>query len=310
MSEAIYNLNGLLPHMLANLGSDQLFVQIPIPSQISFTTTLPVVPFGVVRVRFLSSMSVHTFSRFLLHYNTVPPASSPCDGLTVGPDEVPWHHVAATVDQVNSSASSVNLFVDGNLRVNKVVSRKEMVDTPMALVGRLGLAIGRSDPGRPPPLIGPYTPSNDVYNGEFDVRQGQDMFWAAGLDELRLWNVSRSAEEINLGMRTACRSGMGGVLPILCYSFDALDLRKEGGNVYFTDLGLAPPAFAQAVVGDRFAPWCTTLGDNGLLVDKVLITSYNVQVYARIKSASADIKKYISCTQRRKCADLLRFVVK
>ncbi len=253
-------------------------IRLQIPTQISFTMTLPVVNSGVVRIRFLSAMSVHTTTRFVVHYNTLPPASRPCDGLLFAPGKSSWHHVAATVDQVNGSAASMKIYVDGTLQAQSIVSRKETLLKPLALVGRMGLAIGRSDPGRAPPLTGPFVPSNADYNtGHFDVRKGSDSFWAAGLDEIRLWNVSRSAEEILLGLNTTCKAGGGGSFgrfsPVLCYSFDRMDLHKDDGIMYFTDLGLAPPVEARAVVGDRFAEWCTTLGDNGLLVDKVVATN-------------------------------------
>ena len=238
---------------------------------IEFTVSWPAVLSSVIRIRFRSPMSVHRSSRFVVHYSTLPAGTRPCDGLLVTPDENPWHHAAATVDQINGSAVSMRIYVDGVIRANAVASMQKMLNKPLALVGEMGLAIGRSDPGRPPPLIGPFNRID--YSREIDLHQGAETFWASGLDEMRLWNVSRSAEEIFMGLSTTCKDGGGGtfgsILPILCYSFNRLDLYTDDGKMYFSDLGLAPPVDAQAVVGDRFAPWCTTLGDNGLLVDQV-----------------------------------------
>jgi hypothetical protein len=243
------------------------------PRQADFAVTLPVVNSGIVRIRFLSSMSVHKYSRFTVHYSTLPPGFRPCDGLLVTPDEKSWYHVAVTVDQINASAVSTKIYVNGTVRADAVASSDKLLYKPLAFVGEMGLAIGRSDPGRPSPSVGPFHLSD--YSKPYELHQGAESFWAAGLDELRLWNVSRSAEEIFSGLSTTCKAGtFGSVLPVLCYSFDRLALHMEDGNMYFTDLGLAPPVVAQAVVGDRFAPWCNTLGDGGVLVDKVCCSSH------------------------------------
>ena len=207
----------------------------------------------------------------MIHYNTQPPSSRPCDGLLIQPDEKSWHHVAATVDQVNRSAASIKIYVNGTVRASTVVSSKGRLSKPLTMVGEMGLAIGRSDPGRAPPLTGPFSPSLDVYNSKIEERQGSETFWAAGLDEMRMWNVSRSSEEILAGMTLTCKnSSFDGDAPVLCYSFDHMDLHTYDGKMHLADLGLAPAVDAQAVVGDRFASWCTTLGDNGVLVDKVV----------------------------------------
>jgi hypothetical protein len=97
-------------------------------------------------------------------------------------------------------------------------------------------------------------------------------------------------------LSATCRAGrsgaFGSVWPILCYSFDSLDLHRDRdtGEMHFTDLGLDPPVNAQTVVGDRFAPSCTTLGDNGALVDKVISSS--------LAKPSSEWKCYrITCTE-------------
>jgi hypothetical protein len=252
---------------------------VQIPSQISYTTTLPVVPAGIVRIRFQSSMSVHTYSRFVIRYNTLPPGPRSCEGLLFTRDNTSWHHVAATVNHSKGSAVSMNIYVDGAVRASSVASKRKNLPKSLALVGEMGLAIGRSDPGRPPPRTMTSSMIDTSQATTIGRMQGSETFWASGLDEMRLWNVSRTAEEILAGLRSTCRAGRSGafgvVWPILCFSFDSLDLHRDrdDGNMYFSDLGLAPPVNARAVVGDRFAPSCTTLGDNGALVDMVIASS-------------------------------------
>ena len=248
-----------------------------VPSQIHARTRLPAVPSGVVRIRFRSSMSVHTYTRFVIHYNTHLPEPRPCGGLLFTTDDTSWHHVAATVDHSNRSAVRMEIYVDGTVRSSTVASKRRNLLKPLALMGEMGLAIGRSDPGRPPPRTKPSSMMDSGQIEEFGIQQGSESFWAAGLDEMMLWNVLRTAEEILADVSTTCRAGrsgaFGSVWPVLCYSFDSLDLHRDDGKYHFTDLGLNPPVNAQAVVGDRFAPSCTTLGDNGALVDKVIAAS-------------------------------------
>ena len=198
-----------------------------IPSQISYAVTLPVVPSGIVRIRFQSSMSVHTYSRFVLRYNTLPPGPRSCEGLLFTRDNTSWHHVAATVNHSNGSAVSMNIYVDGAVRASSVASKRRNLPKPLALVGEMGLAIGRSDPGRPPPRTMTSSLMDASQATTIGKMQGSETFWAAGLDEMRLWNVSRTAEEILAGLRSesmcgAGRSGaFGAAWPVLCFSFDS-----------------------------------------------------------------------------------------
>jgi hypothetical protein len=255
--------------------TEELLVQFP--TQISFTTTLPAVLSGVVRIRFSSSMSVHTFSSFTVYYSTTPPGSRPCSGLHFAHNETSWHHVAATLDQYNRSAVRTKIYIDGSIRTDLVASSPKVPRKRMTLIGNMGLAIGRSDPGRAPPVTMPSSLIDTSKINKIGNQQGSESFWAAGLDEMRLWNVSRTAEEIIAGLSTTCKTRGNGTfgrdLPILCYTFDSMDLHRDDGKMHFTDFGLDPTIDAQAVVGDRFAPWCTTLGDRGALVDKVIASS-------------------------------------
>jgi hypothetical protein len=261
-----------LNYLTASCYFNALQLCLQFPTQISFLTTLPAVMSGVVRIRFLSSTSVHSFSRFVVHYSTTPPGSRPCGGLIFADDQKNWHHVAATLDHYNKSAVSMKIYINGTVRADAIASSQKVA--LMALVGEMGLAIGRPDPGRPPPVTMPLSLIDTSKIDEIGYQQGSESFWAAGLDEMRLWNFSRTAEEIIAGLSTTCKTGVNGAfgraIPVLCYSFDSLDLRRGDGKMYFTDFGLDPPIDAQAVVGDRFAPWCTTLGDGGALVDKVI----------------------------------------
>ena len=239
---------------------------------LEFVTILPVVETSVLRVRFLSKTSVHSTARFVLHYNTAEPGehgSQTCLGLSY-PDQQSasnWHHVAANVEQVNSSSSRFRLYVNGNLVQSAVLS------TPfnsLTVAGMAGIAIGRGDPSRAPPLLGPFSPSDGTYGTAQDIHQGAETFWAGGLDELRVWNTSRNAEQILSGMYQTCKQGGDfgkGAWPVLCYAFDEL---VTVGRERFLDLGQGDRSDAQAVVGDKYDSWCTTLDDSGVLMSQVV----------------------------------------
>ncbi len=134
----------------------------------------------------------------------------------------------------------MKIYVDCALQAESVATRRKAQIKSLTLVGEMGLATGRSDPGRPPPLVGPFNLidfSQDLY-----MHQGAEYFWGDWLDEMRFWNVLRSAEEIIKDLSTTCK-GSRGVTPLsgsllLCYSFDSVDLQIKNNMMYFTDHGL------------------------------------------------------------------------
>ena len=251
-------------------------------------TLLPEVKAGIVRVRFRSSSSLHSSARFVLHYNTVKPGPSapPCAGLyfneTASVSSASWHHVAVTAEQINLTDSVLKMYIDGSLKVSLAVPLS-LAD--LSVAGYAGISIGRGDPSRAPPSLGPFSPSYGSYGNELDLHQGAETFWEGGLDELRVWNVSLSSNEISNGLFLNCTSvndGRNGIriVPILCFSFDQMNSNVESGSVYFEDQSQWESRHAQSVVGDKYAPWCTTLGDGGVLVD--VVSSKNCSLFCMV----------------------------
>ena len=245
-----------------------MFLQIG--TMISQDVTLPAINSGIVRVRFQSSTSVHSSTRFVLHYSTQKPWQEigACPGLTFNgaPSSTDWHHVAATVEQVNSSSLSLSIYVDG------VLSAHDGISTPwpvLSLAGVAGVAIGRGDPSRAPPLLAPFAPSDGGYGNALDQHQGAETFWAGGLDELRVWDYARSPEEIVRAILQNCTYlAATNSRPLLCFAFDEM-VTNGTQRPYFQDFGTGSASDAQAVVGDKFSSWCTTIDDGGVLVDEV-----------------------------------------
>ena len=235
---------------------------------------LPPVNGGIVRVQYSSTSSIHSTARFVLHYNTINPSlfPRPCAGLYFNGTTpyADWNHVAATAELVNETSTRLKIYVEGTLQV--FVDAHIPIPV-LAVSGSAGISVGRGDPSRAPPLLGPFAPSDGGYGNEEDLHQGAETFWAGGLDEMRVWNVSRTAEQIASGIFRTCNSTEfqrddSDNIPILCLSFDNF-LQDSDGKAYFKDLSPGEASRAIPVVGDTSAPWCTTRDDGGVLVSEV-----------------------------------------
>ena len=237
-----------------------------------------------LRIRFRSESSVHSYSRFMLHYSAHQDANewnrseylASCNGIL---RRGVWNHLAVVVHQLGSRALEAELFVNGLNVSYSTFERSE--DFRLQISGASGLAIGRADPSRPPPTFAPEVyPKLPHREDSFDrLLRGSDSFWEGGIDELRVWKRALNQEDLLYFMNRNCSatsllpenqiSSMNDEInhssPIACYSFDTLD----AGGLGFPDVGSRPGVNAIPIVGDRHIPWCTSLGDNGVLIDKV-----------------------------------------
>jgi hypothetical protein len=227
----------------------------------------PPINASILRVRFYSYTSVHSTTRFVLHYSTVlVDPSAPCPGL---PPSEAWHHVSAVVNVSDPLSARLSLYINGSL----VASSQGLLYSPsgLAVTGDMGLAIGRADTARAPPLIG------GVLSNYIDttfIRRGADTFWFGGLDEIRIWNRSLAGPDVSASFNSSCASqGMVGVgpaegpsSPLVCFGFE--DLWVGGDAAGFRDSGTEDGAQLVPVVGDRNTAWCETRGDEGQLMSQ------------------------------------------
>jgi hypothetical protein len=229
---------------------------------------LPPVDASILRVRFLSQTSVHSSSRFLLHYSTVPldPKAS-CLGL---PRSDAWHHVSAVIDVSDPVYARLSLYINGSL----VASSSGPLKSPsnLAISGDMGLTIGRPDTTRAPPWMGGML-SNEPQAYLLWIHRGEDSFWAGGLDEIRIWNRSLTDAEISAGFNSSCARSAGPATvagnltgPLVCFGFE--DVWDGGTAAGFRDTGVVEGAQMVPVVGDRHTAWCETRGDHGQLMSQ------------------------------------------
>ena len=240
---------------------------------------------SVLRVRFDSESSVHTFSRFMVHYKALFGSS---DSLRTDTKERGhqllkadlWHHVSLVVKRIGKSRISAEWYVNGStVSGMPTILQTSAENFDLRISGIEGVAVGRADPTHPPP-------SHDLYNAVNDQEdsippRGSETFWGGRIDELRMWNRSLSQSEISSNVYRRCRSrppnnsrideypdvAMENIRmseALVCFGFDDLPLNGEG----FVDSGIHPPLSAVPIVGDYYAPWCLTIDDNAMLIDK------------------------------------------
>lgn len=220
---------------------------------------LPPIDASFIRVRFFSQTSVHSTSRFVLHYSVDrPDPKGQCLGL---PRYDVWHHVSAVVDVRDPAYAKLELYLNGTLVASSAGTMKSK--SGLAITGEMGIAVGRSDSTRPPPWIGRLFDDDPSYY-LLQIHKGEDSFWFGGLDEIRIWNTSLSKQDISSSYNSSCarpgdpkedRSG-----PLVCFGFEDV---WDGGTTGFRDTGSDVGAQLVPVVGDRYTLWCETRGDQG-----------------------------------------------
>ena len=187
---------------------------------------------GVVKITFGFIWSGHSQARFVLAYTSGNNGNSSyptCNGLA--PNF--WNHIALVVKQVNSTSISALIYINGT-----VVAESFGPVGPFIGFSRAdGLAIGRVEPKSKP---------YGYLNGS--------------LDELVFWNRSLSQEEVAASMYRVCKDQDE---PLLCHSFDHAALSAPGK---FEDHSGIQSSDAVMVVDDRYMPWCSTRGDEGMLL--------------------------------------------
>ncbi len=247
------------------------------PSNSKMKCVSPLEPFNTsyVRVRFLSETSSKTTARFALHYNTIinsPPKCSGIAGLNSRTSTEPrrWHHTTAAVKSINCTFLEMSIYINGSLKASAVsnisASKANCPAANLLLTGDAGFAIGRADTTNAPPLMGRY--DRDLVMNSFYLRwQGADSFWAGDIDELKIWNRSKTSDEISAELYSACDSrntNSQGPGPLGCFGFDTL----SGMTMEFEDSGSVPHTNAVPIVGDAESPWCVTRGDDGKVLDQ------------------------------------------
>ena len=239
--------------------------QVSPPNKAKCLVHLPPVNASILRVSFYSQTSVHSTSRFFLHYSVDPfDPNAPCRGL---PRSDSWHHISAVVDFSDPVYASLSLYLNGSLVARNMEPLKS--SSSMAITGDMGLAIGRGDTSRPPPWIGgmfQVDPGPDVYL--LGVHRGEESFWFGGLDEIRIWNRSLADADIRSNFDASCTGGPAGNLsgPLVCFGFE--DVWGGGKASGFRDDGAERGEPMMPVVGDRYTTWCETRGDQGQLMSQ------------------------------------------
>jgi hypothetical protein len=225
--------------------------------------SLPPIEASLIRVRFTSQTSLHTTARFVLHYSTDFQNAS-CSGL---PPEGSWHHVSAVAEVLNSASLQLSLYVNGRLQVSSEFPNQ--AGSHLSISGEAGIAVGRADSTRAPPLLSGVF---GYYTNLLRRRLGADTYWAGSLDELRIWNHSRTESRIQAQYGQPCASINAGLafdrsesVPVVCFDFES----SIGVSREFEDSGAPPHSRLIPSFQDRISPWCVTRGDNGQLMDQV-----------------------------------------
>ena len=162
-----------------------------------------------------------------------------------------------------------SIYVNGSLQTSleteMISSKMQCPALSLMLTGDAGIAIGRSDTTKAPPVMGKF---EYEYMDTLRSKSGSDSFWAGDLDELKIWNSSKTRVELFSQMNTTCRANNVNAYapkPLACFGFDELNGSLE---MAFEDSGSIPQCKAVPIVGDKESSWCTTRGDDGLLLDQ------------------------------------------
>lgn len=225
--------------------------------------SLPPIEARFIRVRFTSQTSLHTTARFVLHYSA-DFENALCSGL---PPDGSWHHVSTVAAVLNSDSLQLSLYVNGSLKVSSEFPNQAVL--PLSISGDAGIAVGRADSTHAPPLMSGVF---GYYNDLLYRRLGADTYWAGSLDELRIWNHSRTESRILAQYELPCAS-VNAVLAsdrsesglLVCFDFE----RSIGMSREFEDSGAPPHSSLIPSFQDRILPWCVTRGDNGQLMDQM-----------------------------------------
>jgi hypothetical protein len=226
---------------------------------------------SIVRIRFTSSSSTHSTARFVIHYKTVPEPPLDCLGVKGHLRDEPriWHYASAVVTGINCTHIRAGIYVNGSLKTSleteMISSNSQCPALSLMLTGDSGIAIGRADTTKAPPVLGRF---QLIYMDTSRSKPGADSFWAGDLDELKIWNSSKNGADIFSQVNTSCSTKSSNSYsrkPLACFGFEgfnSLDL-----DMNFEDYGFKPPTKAVAIVGDKESSWCNTRGDDGMRID-------------------------------------------
>jgi hypothetical protein len=224
-----------------------------------------------VRIRFSSSSSTHSTARFVIHYKTVPDSPVDCLGVKGHIRDEPriWHHASAVVTGINCTHIRACIYVNGSLKAmletEMISSNSQCPALSLMLTGDSGIAVGRADTTKAPPVLGRF---QLFYMDTSRSKPGADSFWAGDLDELKIWNSSKNGAELHFQVNTSCSANSTisySPKPLACFGFEGFDSLDLDMN--FEDYGFKPPGKAIPIVGDKESSWCNTRGDDGMRVD-------------------------------------------
>ncbi len=243
----------------------------PQNAKVLCVTTMDPINASIVRIRFSSSTSIHSTARFVIHYKTVPESPLDCLGVKGHLRDEPrmWHHASAAVTGINCTHIRACIYVNGSLKTTleteMISSNSQCPALSLMLTGDSGIAIGRADTTKPPPVLGRF---QLIYMDTSRSKPGADSFWAGDLDELKIWNSSKNGVELYFQVNTSCSANSSNSYsskPLACFGFEGFNSLDVDMN--FEDYGFRPPCKAVPMVGDKESSWCNTRGDDGMRVD-------------------------------------------